>query len=170
MNFRPPATGFTLVELTVTLVVAGIIAAVAIPRFADQQGFQSRAFFDQVQQAIKFSQKAAIAQRKRVFVTITATTMQACYIAACGSAGSLVVTDPTTGTALVLGAQDQRGVAFQAVTLSPATTIVFDGLGRPRNAAGLLLATVTTINVNSTAAGDVNRRILIEPETGYVHN
>lgn len=170
MNIRLRATGFTLVELMVTLVVAGIIAAVAIPRFANQQGFQSRAFFEQVQEAIKFSQKAAIAQRKRVFVSIAATTVQACYVAACGNPGALTVTDPTTGAALSLSAQDARGVAFQAVTLNPATTIVFDPLGRPRDAAGVLLAAVTTINVNSTAAGDINRAISIEPETGYVHN
>ncbi len=170
MNFRRSEAGFTLVELIVTLVVLGIIAAVAIPRFASQQGFQSRAFFDQVQEAIKFSQKAAIAQRKRVFVTIAATTVQACYVAACGSPGALTVTDPTTGAALSLTAQDARGVAFQAVTLNPAMTIVFDALGRPRSAAGVLLAAATTINVISTAGGDVNRTISIEPETGYVHN
>lgn len=170
MHIRRPASGFTLVELIVTMIVAGIIAAVAFPRFADQRAFQSRAFFEQVQEAIKFSQKAAIAQRKRVFITITATTVQACYVAACGGAGSLVVTDPTTGVALSLAAQDARGVAFSAVTLSPAMTIVFDGLGRPRDAAGVLLTVVTTINVNSTAAGDVNRSLSIEPETGYVHS
>lgn len=159
-----------MVELVVTIVVAGIIAAVAIPRFADQQGFQSRAFFEQVQEAIKFSQKAAIAQRKQVFVTIATTSVQACYVAACGAAGSLVVIDPTTGAALSLAAQNDSGVAFQAVTLIPAMTFAFDGLGRPRNAGGALLTAATTIGVNSSAGGDINRNIVIEPETGYVHN
>jgi MSHA pilin protein MshC len=173
MNIRRPANGFTLVELIVTMVVAGIIAAVAIPRFADQQGFQSRAFFEQAQEAIKFSQKAAIAQRKRVFITIAAASVQACYVAACGSPGSFAVIDPTTGLAMAVAPQEARNqtttVTFP-VTLSPATTLVFDGLGRPRSAAGVLLTAVTTINVNSSATGDINRAILIEPETGYVHN
>ena len=170
MSIRPQSKGFTLVELIVTMVVVGIISAVAIPRFADQQGFQSRAFYEQVQEAIKFAQKVAVAQRKSVYVTTTATTLQACYVAACGGVGSYAVIDPTTKAALSLAAQDQRGVTFSAVTISPATTFVFDSLGRPRSAANVLLTATTTISVNSTATGDINRNIIIEPETGYVHN
>ena len=169
MSIRRQSKGFTLVELIVTMVVLGIISAVAIPRFADQQGFQSRAFYEQVQGAIAFAQKAAVAQRKSVYVTTTATTLQACYVAACGGAGYAVI-DPTTKAALSLAAQDQRGVAFSAVTISPATTFAFDSLGRPRSAANVLLTAATTISVNSTATGDINRSIIIEPETGYVHN
>ena len=172
MNFQSQSQGFTLVELVVTIMVVGIMAAVAMPRFADQQGFQSRAFYEQVQEAIKFAQKAAVAQRKSVYVTTTATTLQACYVAACGGVGvgSYAVIDPATKAALSLAAQDQRGVAFSAVTISPATTFVFDSLGRPRSAANVLLTTTTTISVNSTATGDINRSINIEPETGYVYN
>ncbi len=170
MSIRQQSKGFTLVELIVTMVVLGIISAVAIPRFADQQGFQSRAFYEQVQGAIAFAQKAAVAQRKSVYVTTTATTLQACYVAACGGVGSYAVIDPTTKAALSLAAQDQRGVAFSAVAISPATTFVFDSLGKPRSAANVLLTATTTISVNSTATGDINRSIIIEPETGYVHN
>lgn len=170
MNLHSTSQGFTLVELVVTIMVVGIMAAVAIPRFADQKGYQSRAFYEQVQEAIKFAQKAALAQRKSVYVTTTATTLTACYVAACGGAGSYAVIDPTTRAALALAAQDQRGVAFSAVTISPATTVVFDGLGRPRSAANVLLTAATTISVNSSATGDINRSIIIEPETGYVHN
>jgi len=173
MIIRRPVAGFTLVELVVTLVVAGIIAAVAIPRFADQRGFQSRAYFEQVQEAIKFAQKAAIAQRKRVFVTVTAASVRACYTSPCGGIGSRSVIDPTTGVAMNVTPQEARNqtttVTFP-VTLSPAMILAFDGLGRPRSAAGVLLTVPTTITVNTTVAGDINRTIVIEPETGYVHN
>ena len=161
-----------MVELVVTIVIAGIIAAVAMPRFADQRAFQSRAYFEQVQEAIKFSQKAAIAQRKRVFVTIAAASVQACYVAACGGVGSSAVIDPTTGVALAVVPQEARNNATITfpVTLDPPTTLVFDGLGRPRSAADVLLTAPTTISVKSSATGDIDRNIVIEAETGYVHN
>ena len=40
--------GFTLVELITVMVILGIISVVAIPRFFDQGGYDSRAFHDQV--------------------------------------------------------------------------------------------------------------------------
>ena len=39
-------SGFTLVELIVTLVILGIIAVVAIPRFTARNSFDSRGFYD----------------------------------------------------------------------------------------------------------------------------
>src|ERR1035437_2375601 len=120
MTPQLPARGFTLVELVVTLIIVGIVAATAYPRFANQQGFQSRAFFEQVQEGIKFAQKAAIAQRKRVFVTISATSIQACYTAVCG--GGCVAGDecryprePRPDDAQA-GARDCRGAAGRSGT------------------------------------------------------
>lgn len=149
--------GFSLVELVAIMVVVGVVAAFAIPRFVDRTGFESRGFYDQAQGIVRYAQKIAIAQRQSspkapVFVVITASQIRICYDAACATA----VTDPTTGAALALTAPN-------GVTLTPAS-FSFDGAGAPSVGAQL------AINVNSTGVGDINRTFYVETQTGYVHN
>lgn len=153
-------SGFSLVELVATLIVIGILAAFAVPRFVDRTGFESRGFYDQAQGLVRYAQKIAIAQRQSapkgpVYVVIAAAGISICYDAACAAA----VTDPISGAALVLNAP-----AGGAVTLSPVTTFSFAGSGAPSTAAQL------AINVNSTGVGDINRTFFVEALTGYVHD
>ena len=148
--------GFSLVELVTTLVVIGILAAFAVPRFVGRTGFESRGFYDQAQGIVRYAQKIAIAQRQSppkppVFVVITASQIRICFDAGCATP----VNDPTTGAALVVNAPS-------GVTLSPAT-FSFSGSGVPSIGATL------TINVNSTGVGDINRTFFVEAQTGYVH-
>ncbi len=63
--------GFTLVEMIMVIVIAGILAAVVAPRFFDNTVFQSRGFADQVQASLRYAQKVAIAQHRNVCVTFT---------------------------------------------------------------------------------------------------
>lgn len=150
--------GFSLVELVTIMVVVGILAAFAIPRFVDRTGFESRGVYDQAQGIVRYAQKLAIAQRQSppkdlIFVVIGASSISVCYRDA-GCGGGPVI-DPSTGAALTL-------TAPAGVTLSPAS-FSFDGSGAPNIGAQL------AINVNSTGVGDINRTFFIEAQTGYVH-
>lgn len=152
------AAGFSLVELVAILVVIGILAAFAVPRFADRAGFESRGFYDQAQGLVRYAQKIAIAQRQSppkgpIYVVITAASISICYDAACAAA----VTDPISGAALVLNAP-------AGVTLDPVTTFSFSGSGAP--SFGVQLA----INVRSAGVGDIDRIFYVEALTGYVHD
>lgn len=148
--------GFTLVELTTTLVVLGIVAAFALPKFVDRTGFESRGVYDQAQAVVRYAQKIAIAQRQSppksgIFVVISASQVRVCYDAGCTTS----VTDPSTGAALQL-------TAPTGVTLSTGT-FSFDGSGSPS------FNTQLAVNVNSSGVGDINRIFYVEPVTGYVH-
>ena len=168
-NMRIPVSGFTITELVVIIVVIGVIAAVAAPRFIGQGGFDARAFHDQSQAVVRHAQKVAIAQRRDVYVDITANRIGVCYDAACSSRvppplSYLQSTTPggAANPTAVNCANDANWLCAGApagVTLSPAANFNFNGLGRP-SLGGALTVTVS---------GELVRTFTVEHETGYVH-
>lgn len=68
--------GFTLVELITTIIVIGILAAVAAPRFMGRSEFDALGFHDGVLAALRYAQKSAVAQRHMVCVQFTANQVQ----------------------------------------------------------------------------------------------
>lgn len=155
--------GFTLVELVMTMVIIGILAAVVAPRLFDTNVFQSRGFADQVQASLRYAQKIAIAQRRNVCVTFTlpAPSTITLRIASLSGAASPCDTNLTsfTGTPPAYVITAPAGIAFD--TIAPAVAPVnftFNALGAPTPAP-------QTINIIGAANG-----ITIEAVTGYVHS
>lgn len=67
---QPRHAGFTMIELITVMIVVGILAVIALPRFADSSDFQARGFQDETRALLRYAQKSAIAQRRNVCVTL----------------------------------------------------------------------------------------------------
>ena len=147
---NPSANGFTIAELVSTILIVGILAAVAIPRFIGKSAFASRGFYDEAQTVVRYAQKIAIAQRRLIYVCITPTTITAAQNSGCPTP----LVHPGTGAALT-------STAPSGVTLAPVTQFTFDGIGRP--------STALTITFTSTIPDDPARQMIVEAEVGYVH-
>lgn len=148
--------GFTLVELVAVLVIAGILAAVIIPKMNAGTGFDERGFRDRVVAGLRYAQKSAIAARRTVCasfssppasVTFSISTANGAANCAVGNALAGPDTNPLVVTAT-------GNVTFAAL---PAN-IVFDAAGRPASGA--------VISVTGLPAA---LAITVEAETGYVH-
>jgi len=145
--------GYTLLELIMVLVIAGIIAAVAIPRFTDSES-KATWFHEQVKAAIRYAQRQAVAQRRCVFVQTTSTQVKLFY----GDSSCAITATPLTFLATIAQGQSPGGAyvldAPSGVTISPATSFSFNGLGSP--------------GASSISLSVGGRSITIAAETGYV--
>ena len=153
---------FSLVELVLVLVLVGILAAFAIPRFADHNAFAAAGFASQLSATLQHARKTAVAMRRNVCVVLSAAdTLTLIYNPALAadsfSCGAAPLPLPVPGSA------DNRLRVPAGVTLSvlPASVhfLAFNGLGQP----------LSSVTLNVAGSDGSQQSITVEAESGFVH-
>lgn len=121
--------GVTVVDLMLAVVVVGILAAFAAPRFFDDKTFLERGYYEELTAALKYAQKLAVASGCPVRMQVTS----AGYLASqpTGSGGPCDAGDDSaTKSAQVAAGQLLSGTTPIGVSTSPNVTVTFDAFGR----------------------------------------
>lgn len=154
-------SGFTIIELVMTLIIIGILAAVAIARI-DFSAFSERGYHDKLKATLQYARKAAVGQRRYVCVGVSAGIVTFTVDASvpestptpfgtCPYAKALVLPSPDTDC----GGGGNQVCPPSGVTLTAtAGSFQFDAAGRASAA----------VTFNMTGQPDIT----VEQETGYV--
>lgn len=147
--------GFTLMELTVIIVLLGILSAIVYARF-DLAPFRTAGFEQEVRAATRFAQKFAIVSGCDVQVNISASGYA---LRVRDDAASL--TPPCLGATGAFGTDLQNpatGAAYAGAPPSGVTvgnlTFTYDRQGRPSASGAVVIGTKT---------------VTVEAGTGFVH-
>ncbi|NOT86213.1 MAG: prepilin-type N-terminal cleavage/methylation domain-containing protein [Methylococcaceae bacterium] len=160
MNVSLPAhhlmaqRGFTLIELVMVMIIAGILANTALPRFFGISDYKTRVFFDDTLSAIRYAQTLAVATGCKVQVAINAngyTLQRPAAQNQCRSAAptfNIAIPHPSTQ-------QNSYSNTEAGVALTPNISFSFDALGRA--------SSTVLLNVGGSHS------ITVVKETGFVY-
>lgn len=151
---RLSSRGFTFVELIVVLVLLGIVATVALPRFFDLSIFQQRGYYDETVSAVRYAQKLAVASGCDVRVALGATGYALTQRSSCDTSSPFTLNVPHPAGSGSFAAAPPNGVNVSTAT------IVFTPLGRAANSA--------RVTSNFTGLDVGGKTFNVIGETGYV--
>ncbi len=172
--------GFTLIELIMVMIILSVLAVFAAPKIFNSVDFYARGFHDETLSILRYAQKAAVAQRRTVCVSLSlpepATVKLSIASEPAPGGCDISLTGPSvncSGGPTISGFPNDKqgcitarsGVWYDS---SSPDSVTFNGLGQSVDASTAAVTT-QTIKIN-TAEGVWGNSILVEGETGYVHD
>lgn len=147
--------GFTLVELVVVIILVGIMALVAGPRFVGRDAFDARGYADGFVGGLQYARQQAVAMRRTVCFTAQIDGFALTRGQAPGEACAVPLDSPDGSGDYTTSTPNAVSIAGQGGTTLPHT-VTFSPLGQPNGAASFRVR------------GDIDRCIAVEAETGHV--
>ena len=149
-----------MVELITVMVLIGVLAAFAVPRLMGDSATGAALFGDQVASGLRMAQKSAVARRRTVCVTTTATTLMLRVRTAVGNGpcGNVQLQGITDG----LYDSKEAGIVMSGAP----PLLLFRPDGTIDDGNGVRLGRV---DIAIRGADAIRRTITLDGGTGYVH-
>lgn len=153
---------FTLIEITMTILIVSIITTYAITRLADLNGFKTVLFFKQVHSSLTYAQDMAMSSGCHIAINVTLNSLELKLRNSCQSGDFLLnIQDPFYRKDYYI--QNAPNNVNLATNNFP---IYFDHNGQAR-----LTSTNNVINANLTITGkNLQETIYINGENGSINN
>ena len=147
-----------MVELIIVMILVGIMAAYAVPKFEAMTSLSNDAWRDQIKAGLRFAQKAAVSHRRLVCVDLGTSSITLQIASARGSSSCDTPLIGPGGT----GSFGSSTASNAAASVTPAGTIYFqpDGRSTSSGAGG----TTQGRSIGITGA----QGLTLYGETGYV--
>lgn len=145
--------GFTLVELVMVILLVGTLSYYAVARMSNRSDTDAHGFTQQLSSALRYAQKAAVAQRRTLYVNLDETTRRVWVCLDAAQACNQPLMAPAGGA---LEYTAPQGIAL---TTNGTAQLTFDALGRP--------SVVSTLDLE-VSSGDTQFTLRLEPDSGYV--
>ncbi len=163
---QPSQSGFTLVEIIIVIVLLGILAAAVLPKAFSTSTYTTRLYFDSVLNSVEYARKLAVGTGQHIQVALSTSTLTLSRRTegsncTTGTVLSAVVDPSTNATTFVK-------TAPSGITLSPAITFYFDGLGKAYLVSGTATTCAALGTQVITVQGNFSATVTIVGETGFV--
>jgi prepilin-type N-terminal cleavage/methylation domain-containing protein len=166
------AGGFTLIELIITMTIAGILAASAVPAMMKTSNRRLYRASHELAMHVKYARSLAVATGRLTWIRFdTGTETYEAFIehpTSPGRANRIAITHPVTGAASFVTYLDQddfEGVAIDSANFGGTVELSFDRLGQPYTGWAALLASDGTVTISANGA---TRTVRVVAETGMV--
>lgn len=165
-------SGFTAVELVLTLTIAAIVGITAIPIFADLGGSQAEGVARKLVSDLSYARRLARSRNGVYGITFNAGADQ--YTVSyydLSSGAETPVTDPLTGTDMladfsrISGIFGLKGIDIRTPNFGGGAKALFSPEGVPADATGLALTTAGSVVL---AGGGRTFTVSVQPNTGMV--
>ncbi|MAR91893.1 MAG: prepilin-type N-terminal cleavage/methylation domain-containing protein [Pseudomonadota bacterium] len=154
-------SGFTLIELITVITIIGVLAVVVGPRFSSSTVFEERTFFDDLAQAVRYTQAKAMGTGCLAQIAFTTNGFTVTVDSDCNSSAfsGVAVTNPD---GFATGYTERQALPAGSSVSASVNPLLFDPQGRALNSSLNIVPGNAQITVGS-------RTLRVAGATGYVY-